>query len=65
MGSDVASGGGAVGDAPRVEAVDVLLDDPCFFEPFPRWFDPTFGPPSILMETYLRLSFLKYRYQLG
>ena len=65
MGSDVASGGGGVGDAPRVEAVDVLLDDPRFFEPFRRWFDPTFGPPSIPMETYLRLMFLKYRYRLG
>jgi hypothetical protein len=45
-------------------AVDVLLDDPRFFEPFRRWFDPTFGRPSIPMETYLRLMFLKYRYRL-
>lgn len=46
-------------------AVDVLLDDPRFFEPFRRWFDPLFGRPSIPMETYLRLMFLKYRYRLG
>lgn len=46
-------------------SVDVLLDDPRFFEPFRRWFDPVFGRPSIPMETYLRLMFLKYRYRLG
>jgi transposase, IS5 family len=46
-------------------AVDVLLDDPRFFEPFRCWFDPLFGRPSIPMETYLRLMFLKYRYRLG
>jgi IS5 family transposase len=49
----------------ELEAVDALLDDPRFFEPFRRWFDPTFGRPSIPMETYLRLMFLKYRYRLG
>ena len=49
----------------ELEAVDVLLDDPRFFEPFRRWFDPAFGRPSIPMETYLRLMFLKYRYRLG
>lgn len=46
-------------------AVDGLLDDPRFFEPFRRWFDPEVGRPSIPMETYLRLMFLKYRYRLG
>ena len=46
-------------------AVDQLLDDPRFFEPFRAWFDPAFGRPSIPMETYLRLMFLKYRYRLG
>jgi transposase, IS5 family len=49
----------------ELEAVDVLLGDPRFFEPFRRWFDPVFGRPSIPMETYLRLMFLKYRYRLG
>ncbi len=42
-----------------------LLDDPRFFEPLRRWFDPCHGRPSIPMETYLRLMFLKYRYRLG
>ena len=46
-------------------AVDRLLDDPRFFEPFRAWFDPTFGRPSIPIETYLRMMFLKYRYRLG
>ena len=46
-------------------AVDGLLDDPRFFEPYRRWFDPVFGRPSIPIETYLRLMFLKYRYRLG
>lgn len=49
----------------ELEAVDRLLDDPVFFEPFRPHFDPTHGRPSIPMETYLRLMFLKYRYRLG
>ena len=42
-----------------------LLDDPRFFEPFRKHFDPRWGRPSIPIETYLRLMFLKYRYRLG
>ena len=49
----------------ELAAVDILLADPRFFEPFRRWFDPVFGRPSIPMETYLRLMFLKCRYHLG
>jgi transposase, IS5 family len=45
--------------------VDALLDDPAFFIPFERFFDPSIGRPSIPMETYLRLMFLKFRYRLG
>jgi len=45
--------------------IDELLDDPRFFEPFRPFFDPTQGRPSIPMETYLRMMFLKYRYRLG
>ena len=51
--------------APELVSVDRLLDDPRFFEPFRGWFDPDFGRPSIPMETFLRLMFLKYRYRLG
>src|SRR4051812_25581128 len=46
-------------------AVDGLLDDGRFFGPFRSFFDPTEGRPSIPIETYLRLMFLKYRYGLG
>jgi transposase, IS5 family len=45
--------------------IDVLLDDERFFWPFRRFFDPTEGRPSIPIETYLRLMFLKYRFDLG
>ena len=50
------------GDLARV---DVWLDDPRFFEPFRPVFDPTHGRPSIPMETYLRLMYLRFRYRLG
>jgi IS5 family transposase len=45
--------------------VDALLDDPVFFAPFVAYFDPRIGRPSIPMETYLRMMFLKFRYRLG
>lgn len=45
--------------------VDELLDDPVFFDPFRPFFSPFFGRPSIPMETFLRMMFLKYRYRLG
>src|SRR5438270_2958682 len=49
----------------ELEAVDRLLDDPAFFEPFRAHFHATLGRPSVPIETYLRLMFLKYRYRLG
>lgn len=45
--------------------VDVLLNDERFFAPFRAYFDATFGRPSVPVETYLRLMFLKFRYRLG
>ena len=45
--------------------IDVLLDDVRYFRPFRVFFDPTEGRPSIPIETYLRLMFLKYRFNLG
>src|SRR5918911_1561169 len=45
--------------------VDVLLDDERFFAPFRAYFHLTFGRPSIPIEVYLRLMFLKVRYRLG
>jgi transposase, IS5 family len=49
----------------ELASVDRLLDDPRFFEPYRAFFHPILGRPSIPMETYLRLMFLKYRYRLG
>ena len=45
--------------------VDALLDDPGFFAPFAAHFDARIFRPSIAMEAYLRLIFLKFRYRLG
>lgn len=49
----------------ELSRVDALLDDERFFEPFRAYFDPSFGRPSVPIETYLRLMFLKSRYRLG
>jgi len=51
--------------SPELSRVDALLDDERFFEPFRAHFDPRFGRPSVPIETYLRLMFLKSRYRLG
>lgn len=45
--------------------VDALLDDPVFSEPYRGYFSPVLGRPSIPIETYLRMMFLKHRYGLG
>ncbi len=50
---------------PGLAQIDRLLDDPVFFEPFVAFFDPVLGRPSIPMETYLRMMFLRFRYRLG
>jgi IS5 family transposase len=49
----------------ELRRVDALLDDERFFAPFRAHFDLAFGRPSIPVETYLRLMFLKVRYRLG
>ena len=49
----------------ELSRVDALLDDAAFFAPFAPYFDARMGRPSIPMETYLRLMFLKFRYRLG
>ncbi len=51
--------------SPELARVDELLDDERFFAPFRVHFDPVWGRPSIPVETYLRLMFLKSRYRLG
>jgi IS5 family transposase len=49
----------------ELAAVDALLDDPVFFEPYRAHFSERLGRPSIPIETYLRMMFLKHRYRLG
>ena len=51
--------------AAELMAIDRLLDDPVFFEPYRKFFDPIWGRPSIPVETYLRLMFLKSRHGLS
>lgn len=55
---------GSLGLPAELEAVDHLLDDPGFFQPFGKHFQAALGHPSVPIATYLRLMFLKYRYRL-
>jgi transposase, IS5 family len=49
----------------ELEAVDRVFDDERFFAPYRRHFDPEVGRPSIPIETYVRMMWLKFRYRLG
>jgi Transposase domain (DUF772) len=55
----------AIGLSTELTMVDRLLDDPVFIQPFRVHFDPIIGRPSIPIDTYLRLMFLKFRNRLG
>src|SRR5690606_29830406 len=50
---------------PELEQVDQLLDDERFLQPFIKRFHTKTGRPTIPVETYLRLMYLKFRYELG
>ena len=45
--------------------IDALLQEDRFLAPFRRRLTATTGRPTIPMETYLRLMYLKHRYSLG
>ena len=45
--------------------VDRLLDDERFFAPFKERFSTRMGRPTIPIATYLRMMYLKRRYELG
>jgi len=45
--------------------VDKLLDDDCFLEPFLKNHHKRMGRPTYPIEKYLRLMYLKHRYNLG
>lgn len=49
----------------ELAAVDRLLDDPVFLAPLATHFHATLGRPSIPLDTYLRMMFLKFRHRLG
>ena len=49
----------------ELKAVDELLDDPVFFDPYRAHFHASLGRPSLPIETYLRLMFLKHRFHMG
>jgi transposase, IS5 family len=50
---------------PELRKVDALLGEDRFLEPFRRRLTATTGRPTIPVETYLRLAYLKHRYDLG
>ena len=49
----------------ELSSVDALLDDDRFLRPFIERFACRIGRPTIPIETYLRLMYLKHRYGLG
>lgn len=49
----------------ELQAIDALLDDEVFLAPFTARLACSIGRPTTPMETYLRLMYLKHRYQLG
>jgi IS5 family transposase len=49
----------------ELTAIDTLLDDDRFLEPFRKRLMSNEGRPTIPMERYLRLMYLKHRYTLG
>lgn len=49
----------------ELRTIDEYLDDPRFFEPYLRRFNTKIGRPTIKVETYIRMMYLKFRYQLG
>ena len=60
----VAAGGGA-GDAGRAGTCGCVVGRRPLLRGVLEFFHATLGRPSIPIETYLRLMFLKYRYRLG
>src|SRR5215831_9057675 len=50
---------------PELGKVDAVLNDDRFLAPFRSRLTATIGRPTIAIETYLRLMYLKHRYALG
>jgi transposase, IS5 family len=51
--------------SPQLAAIDSLLDDEPFLKPLRVEFTSTRSRPTIPMEVYLRVMYLKFRYKLG
>jgi IS5 family transposase len=51
--------------SPELTAVDECLADDRFFAPYRERFQTLIGRPTVPVETYLRLMYLKHRYRLG
>ena len=49
----------------ELTGVDAYLADDRFFEPYRQRFRTLIGRPTVPVETYLRLMYLKHRYRLG
>jgi len=49
----------------ELTTVDECLADERFFEPYVQRFRTLIGRPTVPIETYLRLMYLKHRYRLG
>ena len=49
----------------ELTAVDAWLADDRFFAPYRQRFNTLIGRPTVPVETYLRLMYLKHRYRLG
>ena len=49
----------------ELKKVDQLLDDESFFEPFTKRFSTKTGRNTIPIESYLRLMYLKHRFNMG
>ena len=56
---------GCLGLPAELARVDTLLDSPAFLAPLASPLDPRMGRPSVPLDTYLRMMFLKFRYRLG
>ncbi|GMA60214.1 ISNCY family transposase [Alicyclobacillus fastidiosus] len=49
----------------ELERIDQILNDERFMWPFLENFNTTMGRPTVPVQTYLRLKYIKFRYQLG
>ena len=49
----------------ELQKVDKLLNDPGIFQPFKERFDTKIGRSTVPVSTYLRMMYLKDRYQFG